>query len=119
MDEDGRLRDATGTLANSTNNRAELIAAVEALRQFPSQSNLRLVCPSQYLLNYEWSLPEWKQNGWKNAARKPVANSDEWVEFDKIACRRNVSLVEKSNDPRSLTPYARQLAKDKCKEIKT
>jgi ribonuclease HI len=111
LDESGRLRQLSDVVEDCTNMRAEIIAATAALREFPSKAHVRLICPSQYLLNYDQNLPAWKQRDWRNASGKAVSNSDEWLELDKLACRRTVTFTAKDTDPRSLASHARQVAK--------
>ena len=68
-----------GGEANTTNNRMELTAAIEALAALKRRCRVRLYTDSQYvrLGITEW-LPQWKARGWKTADRKPVKNDDLW-----------------------------------------
>ena len=73
---DGELRDSGGE-ARSTNQRMEIMAALEALRSLDGQ--LTIVADSTYVIKgctIWWQ--KWKANGWKNASRQPVANVDLW-----------------------------------------
>ena len=74
---DGALRDSGGE-AQSTNQRMEIMAVLEALRSLHGQ--LTVVSDSTYVVNCfrdRWWV-KWKANGWKNASKKPVANVDLW-----------------------------------------
>jgi len=68
---------------NTTNNRMELTAAIQALKSLKSPSTVHLYTDSTYVKNgiTSW-LPNWKRNGWKTAARKPVKNADLWQQLD-------------------------------------
>jgi ribonuclease HI len=69
----------------------ELMAAIEALRNVPENSQVRLFTDSQYVKNgvQSW-IANWKRNGWKTAARKPVKNQDLWQTLDSMASRHVV-----------------------------
>ena len=110
LDNVGKLCQVNGIEPNCSNMRAELIAATAALKQFPSKTPINVICQSQYLLNYHQNLPGWKQRDWRTSTGKQVSNSDEWLELDKLACRRKVTFTTTDADPRSLASYARQLA---------
>ncbi len=74
---DGARRGSGGE-ANSTNQRMEIMAVLEALRSL--DGHLTIVSDSTYVVNCfrdKWWV-RWKANGWRNAARKPVANVDLW-----------------------------------------
>lgn len=79
----------------TTNNRMELRAAVEALRQINrSGREVRVVTDSQYLQRgiTEW-LPKWKTKGWKAASKKPVKNVDLWKALDELALKHSVEWL--------------------------
>ena len=73
-----------GGEADTTNNRMELQAAIEALRATEGASEVILYTDSQYVKNgiNTW-IHGWKKNGWKTAARKPVNNKDLWQSLDQ------------------------------------
>lgn len=76
----------------TTNNRMELMAAIEALRTFPEGTPLTLHTDSQYVKNGVTSwIHSWKKNGWKTASKKPVKNQDLWIELDTLSAARNVT----------------------------
>lgn len=79
----------SGAELDTTNNRMELIAAIEALTALKVPANVDLTTDSQYLRKgiTEW-LPGWKTRGWKTAARKPVKNQDLWQRLDNL-CRNH------------------------------
>jgi ribonuclease HI len=77
---------------DTTNNRMELVATIEALKALNKQCEVELYTDSTYVKNgiQQW-LANWKQNNWKTAARKPVKNQDLWEALDLQTQRHNVS----------------------------
>lgn len=73
-----------GGQSNTTNNRMELMAAIEALAILKQPCRVILTTDSQYVRKgiSEW-IKGWKRNGWKTAAKKPVKNADLWQQLDK------------------------------------
>jgi ribonuclease HI len=69
----------------TTNNRMELMAAICALESLKHPCRVRLTTDSQYVQKgiTEW-MANWKRNGWKTAARKPVKNVDLWQRLDTV-----------------------------------
>lgn len=78
----------------TTNNRMELTAAVEALNALKKPSKVILHTDSKYVMDgiNEW-LANWKQRGWKTAAKKPVKNQDLWMALDEAAGRHDIRWV--------------------------
>ncbi|MFG0286393.1 MAG: ribonuclease HI [Phycisphaerales bacterium JB039] len=81
----GKVREAAGAEAMTTNNRMELIAVIEGLSALSRPSLVDLYSDSQYVLNglKTW-LADWKKRGWKTAAKKPVKNEDLWRRLDEL-----------------------------------
>lgn len=69
----------------TTNNRMEILAAIESLKALKRRCQVELYTDSTYLRKgvLEW-MQNWKKNGWKTAAKKPVKNVDLWKELDEI-----------------------------------
>jgi len=67
----------------TTNNRMELMAAIRALESLKRPCRVCLTTDSQYVQKgvTEWMV-NWKRNGWKTAAKKPVKNADLWKRLD-------------------------------------
>ncbi|GGK69105.1 ribonuclease HI [Amphritea balenae] len=76
---------------NTTNNRMELMAAIEALAALKESCEIILTTDSQYVRKgiTEW-LAGWKRNGWKTSAKKPVKNDDLWKLLDEQTARHQV-----------------------------
>ena len=68
---------------NTTNNRMELIAAINSITYFKDRQKLELYTDSKYLKDgiQKW-IHNWKLNGWKTANKKPVKNKDLWLKLD-------------------------------------
>ena len=76
---------------HTTNNRMELMAAIEGLKALKESCHVSLTTDSQYVRQgiTQW-LDKWKNNGWKTAARKPVKNVDLWQQLDEQTQRHHV-----------------------------
>lgn len=76
---------------NTTNNRMELLAVIEALAALKRPCAVAVYTDSQYVHKgiSEW-LAGWKRNGWKTAAKQPVKNADLWQRLDEQAQRHAV-----------------------------
>lgn len=76
-------KELNGGAAETTNNRMELTAAIEALEALKRPCTVRLYTDSVYVKDgiTKW-ITGWKRNGWKTAAKKPVKNVDLWQRLD-------------------------------------
>ncbi len=83
-----------GGESETTNNRMELIAAINALRVLKRDCELTLYTDSQYVRKgiTEW-IEGWKKRNWRTAARKPVKNSDLWQQLDSEVERHKINWV--------------------------
>ena len=84
-------RELTGSEPDTTNNRMELMAAIMGLNAMTRPMLVDLHTDSRYVMNgvQDW-MPRWKANGWKTAAKKPVANQDLWQQLDEAVIRHQV-----------------------------
>ena len=82
---DGRIQELGDAAAETTNNRMELQAAIEALKVVGDADALTMVTDSEYVLKgiTQW-IHGWKKRGWRTAAKKPVLNQDLWKELDAL-----------------------------------
>ena len=89
---DGRTQDLYGGDKVTTNNRMELMGAIQALTHSPREQTLEIWTDSSYVKKgiTEW-IEGWKKRGWKTASKKPVANQDLWQQLDALCQRRDVA----------------------------
>jgi ribonuclease HI len=91
-----KYKDSDKTLkgfdAETTNNRMELMAVIEGLRSLTHGCTIELNTDSKYVLQgiNDW-IVNWKKNGWKTAAKKPVKNIDLWQQLDEQVGRHDIS----------------------------
>jgi ribonuclease HI len=84
-------RKLNGAEQLTTNNRMELTAAIRGLAALREHCHVQVTTDSRYVQQgiSEW-LPNWRRNGWRTGARKPVKNADLWRELDTVASRHEV-----------------------------
>ncbi len=84
-------KELSGGEAATTNNRMELMAAIAALEALKRPSDVRLTTDSVYVRDgvTKW-LFNWKRNGWRTAAKKPVKNDDLWKRLDAAQAPHSV-----------------------------
>jgi ribonuclease HI len=89
-----RRKTLHGGERDTTNNRMELTAAIEALNALKGRRSVVLYTDSKYVMHgvTDW-LPNWKRRGWKTAAKKPVKNKELWQALDEAAGRHDVRWV--------------------------
>ena len=89
---DNKKEEIFGGEKLTTNNRMELTAAIEALKYFEDKKTITLITDSKYVKDgiQSW-IQNWKKNGWKTAAKKPVKNKELWIELDQLISRHTIS----------------------------
>ena len=89
-----REKELAGGERNTTNNRMELRAAIEALSALKRRCRVRLHTDSQYVQQgiTSW-IHQWKARGWRTADKKPVKNEDLWRALDEARSRHDVEWV--------------------------
>ena len=85
-------KELKGGEKETTNNRMELTASIEALNALKRPCQVDLHTDSQYVKGgiTSW-IHNWKRNGWKTAARKPVKNVDLWQQLDEAIARHEIT----------------------------
>jgi len=87
----GRERELYGGEPATTNNRMELTAVIRALEGLKRRAEVAIYTDSQYVKNgIETWIHGWKRNGWKTSDKKPVKNSDLWLELERQASRHDI-----------------------------
>ena len=87
----GKTRELKGGELATTNNRMELMAAIQALEALTRDCRVELHTDSQYVMKgiSEW-IHNWKRRGWTTADKKPVKNDDLWKRLDAARLRHEV-----------------------------
>lgn len=85
-------KELSGGEAQSTNNRMELTAAIEALDALKGPSTVALYTDSTYVRDgiTKW-INGWRRNGWRTAAKKPVKNAELWQRLDEAQRRHEIA----------------------------
>jgi len=88
----GEEKEITGGEFETTNNRMELMAAIQGLQALKKPCQVRLVTDSNYVKEgiTTW-IHNWKKNGWRTAGRKPVKNADLWQDLDTAIARHDIT----------------------------
>jgi ribonuclease HI len=87
----GTEREINGGEANTTNNRMEMMAAIQAVEALRRPSRIILYTDSKYLSDgiTKW-IHGWKRRGWKTAGKKPVKNQDLWQRLDNATAGHDI-----------------------------
>lgn len=88
----GALRELCGGENPTTNNRMELMAAIQGLETLTRPCQIDLYTDSEYVRKgiTEW-VKGWKARGWKTADKKPVKNQDLWERLDTATTRHQIT----------------------------
>ena len=88
----GVEKEIYGAERDTTNNRMELMAAIETLKTLKKTHPIKIYTDSKYLQNgIKLWLANWKANGWKTAAKKEVKNKDLWQQLDMLAQKHTIT----------------------------
>ena len=92
LDYNGTRKELNGGAADTTNNRMEIQAAVEALNALKRPCTVEMHVDSQYVKDgiTKW-IHGWKKNGWKTADKRPVKNVELWQALDEAIKRHTIS----------------------------
>ena len=88
---DGKINKISGNEKNTTNNRMELMAPINALKYISSKDPIEIFTDSKYVKNgiTEW-INTWVLNNWKTSNKEDVKNKDLWIELYKLNQSLNV-----------------------------
>lgn len=88
-------KELSGGEAETTNNRMELTAVIEALKALKRECSVVIHTDSRYVMDgvLEW-LPNWKQNNWRTSNKKStVKNIDLWQELDQLLSKHQIRWI--------------------------
>ncbi len=87
-------KEISGGEPDTTNNRMELAAAIQALKILIEPCHIKLHTDSKYVLDgiTKW-IHGWQRNGWKNASKQPVRNADLWRDLIDATARHQVEWI--------------------------
>ena len=91
----GREKEVSGGEASTTNNRMELLAAINGLKMLKESCEVTLYSDSKYLIDSVekgW-VYSWQKNGWRKADKSPALNPDLWQELLSLLEKHTVSFV--------------------------
>ncbi len=92
---DGQRRELSGGFRKTTNNRMEILAAIEGLKALKQRSKVLLYSDSQYLVNamqQDWA-KRWRANGWMRGKGQPAINPDLWEQLLTLTAQHDVTFA--------------------------
>jgi ribonuclease HI len=114
-------REISGAITETTNNRMELMAAIEALKALKEPCRVKLYSDSAYLINainLGW-LEKWLLNGWRTAKGKDVENQDLWKQILELGQIHSIEWVKvQGHAGDELNERCDQLAKQAIQTLK-
>lgn len=88
-------KELSGGNPDTTNNRMELTAVIEALKALKEPCSVKLTTDSKYVcdaINQKW-VYSWQKNGWKKSDKKPALNVDLWQELLPLLEKHDVEFI--------------------------
>lgn len=112
-------KELSGGEENTTNNRMELTAVIEALKALKKECDITIYTDSRYVMDgvQEW-MPNWKRNGWKTTNKKsPVKNVELWQILDSLLSKHKIKWVWiKGHNGHPENERVDKLARDEAKK---
>lgn len=112
-------KELSGGEENTTNNRMELTAVIEALKALKKECDITIYTDSRYVIDgvQEW-MPNWKLNGWKTTNKKsPVKNVELWQILDSLLSKHKIKWVwVKGHNGHPENERVDKLARDEAKK---
>lgn len=116
-----KKKEISGRTEQTTNQRMEMKAAVEALKALKYSCRVNLYSDSAYLVNafnQGW-IKKWLRNGWQTSQKKPVENQDLWKELLKLAEKHEIKFIKvKGHADNKYNNRCDELAREEIKRIK-
>ena len=92
----GHKKELSGGEPHTTNNRMEITAVIEGLKQLKQPCRVKVYSDSAYVVNcfrQNW-IAGWQRNGWKNSRNQPVENQDLWKELLELMDIHQVEFIK-------------------------
>lgn len=116
----GTEKELSGAVAETTNNRMELTAVIEALKALRRDCEIVIHTDSRYVMDgvQEW-LPNWKKNNWRTSNKKSaVKNIDLWQELDQLLSKHKIRWIwVKGHNGHPENERVDKLARDAIKSL--
>ena len=116
----GSEKELSGAVAETTNNRMELTAVIEALKALRRDCEIVIHTDSRYVMDgvQEW-LPNWKKNNWRTSNKKSaVKNIDLWQELDQLLSKHKIRWIwVKGHNGHPENERVDKLARDAVKSL--
>lgn len=116
----GAEKELSGGAPETTNNRMELTAVIEALKALKRECDITLYTDSRYVMDgvTQW-MPNWKRNNWKTTNKKSaVKNLDLWLELDQLLPAHKIKWVwVKGHNGHAENERVDKLARDEAKAL--
>lgn len=112
-------KEISGGDPDTTNNRMELSATIQALKILIEPCEVKLHTDSRYVIDgiTKW-LHGWQRNGWKNASKQPISNIDLWHDLIEATARHQVEWIwVKGHNGHPENERADRLASDAAEAI--
>lgn len=113
----GEEKEFSGGEPLTTNNRMELCAAINALKNIPDSSDVEIYTDSTYVKNgiTTW-IKNWEKNGWKNSQKDSVKNKELWLELLNLSKKHKIQWRwVKGHAGDEFNERADKLARNQCK----
>ena len=113
INENNKKKIISGNEKNTTNNRMELLAPINALREIKTGPKIKIYTDSQYVKNgiTEW-INTWLSNDWKTSKKEDVKNKDLWIELFNLTKFLDIQWIwVKAHDGNPLNEEVDLLAK--------
>ena len=117
----GHRKELSGGEQGTTNNRMELVAAIEALSRLKEPCRVRLFSDSAYMVNCfkEGWMKGWIRNGWRNSKGKPVENRDLWERLAELMGKHQVEYFKvKGHSDNELNNRCDELAREAIAKLR-
>ena len=94
INDDGDIKKVSGSEKNTTNNRMELMAPINALKEVNSNKEIEIYTDSQYVkLGITDWIHKWIKNNWQTSKKEPVKNKDLWMELYDLTKSHEIKWI--------------------------